>query len=115
MPTALRRFTLAALFCSAVFTPRAAHAVGEVNGRLKGTVIEQQTQAPVPGAQVKVDGPALIGNPRVVTTGDDGSFQVFELPPGKYSFEISYAGVKPIKKGVVIRQGETFPLDVQWS
>ncbi len=106
---------LAALAFGLVAAPHAAHAAGEVNGRLKGNVLEAQTQAPVPGAQIRVEGKALIGNPRVVTTGDDGTFQVYELPPGSYSVEISYQGVKPIRKRVVIRQGETFPLDVQWS
>ncbi len=86
-----------------------------MNGRLKGSVLEAQTQAPVPGAQVKVSGKANIGNPRVVTTGDDGSFEIFELAPGSYTVEVSYQGVKPIMKRVVIRQGETFPLDIQWS
>jgi len=105
-----------ALLLGAVsISPRAAYAVGEVNGRLKGSVLEAQTQAPVPGAQVKVTGKALIGNARVVTTGDDGSFELFELPPGSYSIEVSYQGVKPIRKSVVIRQGETFPIDIQWS
>ena len=36
-----------------------AFAVGEQNGRLKGTVTEAQTQAPVPGARIKVFGSAL--------------------------------------------------------
>jgi hypothetical protein len=105
----------AVLFLGAILAPRLAHAVGEVNGRIKGNVVEAQTQAPVPGAQVKITGKALIGNARLVTTGDDGSFQVFELAPGTYTVEVSYQGVKPIKKTVVIRQGETFPLDIQWS
>ncbi len=98
-----------------VLVPRAAFAVGEVNGRLKGTVLEAQTQAPVPGAQVKVSGKSNIGSARIATTGDDGAFEVFELAPGSYTVEVSYQGVKPIVKRVVIRQGETFPLEIKWS
>jgi hypothetical protein len=109
------RLRLGLALLALAFAPRAAHAVGEVNGRIKGNVVEAQTQAPVPGAQVKVSGKALIGNARVVVTGDDGSFQVYELPPGPYTVEVSYQGVKPIKKAVVVRQGETYPLDIQWS
>ncbi len=103
------------LFSLLLLGPSRAFAVGEQNGRLKGTVTEAQTQAPVPGAQVKVFGSALIGNARTVVTDEGGGFEVFELPPGKYTVEIVFEGVKPIKRQVVIRQGETFPLNVAWS
>src|SRR5436853_174867 len=89
-----------------------AYALGEQNGRIKGTISEAQTQAPVPGATVTVRGPALIGGPRSVTTSDDGSYELVELPPGRYDVEISYSGVKPMKRRIVVRQGETAPLNV---
>ena len=112
-----RRLTLATALLGAATTamPRAAFAAVETNGRLRGNVLESQTQAPVPGAQIRVSGPQLIGNARTTATADDGTFEIFELPPGKYVVEISYAGVKPIRKNIIIRQGEAYPLDVQWS
>ncbi len=115
-----KRSTAATLFGLALVllafaAPRTAHAVGEVNGRLKGVVLEAATQAPVPGAQISVRGKNLIGNARTATTNDDGAFEMFELPAGPYTVEISYQGVKPITKHIIIRQGEAFPLDVQWS
>ena len=112
-----RRLTLATALLGAATTamPRAAFAAVETNGRLRGNVLEAQTQAPVPGAQIRVSGPQLIGNARTTATADDGTFEIFELPPGKYVVEISYAGVKPIRKNIIIRQGEAYPLDVQWS
>lgn len=101
------------LFCIAA--PRAAHAVGEVNGRIVGTVTEAQTGAPVPGATVTATSPSLIGGAQRTTTRDDGSYELAELPGGTYTVEVAYAGVKPIRRRVVVRQGETAPLNITWS
>jgi Carboxypeptidase regulatory-like domain/TonB dependent receptor-like, beta-barrel len=109
-------WTLAlALGLAAFAAPRAAHAIGEQNGRVSGTVTEAQTGAPVPGATVTASSPSLIGPPRNVTTGEDGRYEIVELPPGKYTVEVSYSGVKPITRKVVVRQGEMLPLDIAWS
>ena len=115
--------TLASLFAKAVvlatvlavWAPRAAHAVGETNGRIAGTVTEAQTGAPVPGATVTASSSSLIGPPRTVTTGEDGRYEIVELPPGRYTVEVSYSGVKPITRKVIVRQGEMLPLDIAWS
>lgn len=98
-----------------VAAPRAALAVGEQNGRIAGTITEAVSGAPVPGATVTISGSSLIGGPRTLTTGEDGRYQAVELPPGRYDVEVSYSGVKPIKRRVVVRQGESVPLDIQWS
>ena len=45
-----------------------------------------------------VSGRALIGPARTVTTTDDGRFEMVELPPGSYDVEVSYSGVKPIRR-----------------
>src|SRR5690349_11125160 len=104
-----------ALAVAAIVAPQNAWAVGETNGRLGGTVTEAQTGAPVPGATVTVSGGSLIGGPRTVTTGDDGHYEFVELPPGSYNVEVSYSGVKPIRRRIVVRQGELAPLDIAWS
>jgi hypothetical protein len=93
----------------------AAFAAGEVNGRIVGSVMEAQTGAPVPGASVTVSGRSLIGPARTVTTTDDGRYEIVELPPGSYDVEVSYSGVKPIRRRVVVRQGEATPVEIQWS
>src|SRR5262245_23241649 len=95
--------------------PGVAWAVGEQAGRISGTVTEAASGAPVPGATVTVSGPKLIGGPRTLTTADDGRYEAVELPAGRYDVEVSYSGVKPIKRRVIVRQGETAPLDIQWS
>ena len=76
---------------------------------------EAATQTPLAGADVRVSGPALIGGARATQTDDDGRYELVELPPGIYDVEVSYPGVKPIRRRVVVRQGETAPLDIAWS
>jgi hypothetical protein len=95
--------------------PRAAHAAGEQTGRISGTIIEQASGAPIPGANVRVSGAALIGGPRQLVTSDDGHYEAIGLPQGRYDVEVSYSGVKPVKRRVFVRQGETTPLDINWS
>ncbi len=115
--TAKRTHLQVALILAAAvaFVPSVAHAIGETNGRIAGTITEAQTGAPVPGATVTISGKNLIGAPRNVSTGEDGRYEVVELPPGPYDVEVSYSGVRPIKRRVVIRQGELLPLDIAWS
>jgi hypothetical protein len=115
MTSRTQKWKFAVLLAAIVAAPATAFAVGEVYGRLGGTITEAQTGAPVPGATVTVSSKALIGGPKTVTTDDTGHYDVADLPPGSYTVEVSYSGVKPIKRRVVIRQGELAPLDVQWS
>src|SRR5215468_6612107 len=93
---------LAGLLASSV-----VHAAGEQTGRIFGTITEAASGAPVPGATVTISGTQLIGGPRNLTSGDDGRYEAVGLPPGRYDIEVSYAGVKPIKRRVVVRLGET--------
>ncbi len=104
-----------ALLALAIAAPGAAHAAGEQFGRISGNVIEQASGAPIPGASVVVSGPTMIGGPRTLQTGDDGHYEAVGLPQGRYDVEVSYAGVKPIRRRVAVRQGETTPLDINWS
>lgn len=90
-------------------------AAGEQNGRIRGTITEAETGLAVPGAQITASGSKLIGGPQSVQSNEDGTYQLVELPPGSYELEISYAGVAPIKRKVQVRQGETVPLDIEWS
>jgi outer membrane receptor protein involved in Fe transport len=109
-------FAIGASLCAApALLPSKAHAVGEQNGRISGVITDKLSAAPLPGATVKVKSSALIGGPRTVKTADDGSYELIALPPGTYEVELSYEGAKPLRRKVVVRQGETFPLDIAWS
>jgi hypothetical protein len=109
------RLKVALVLAVALTAPATAWAVGETAGRIGGVVTEAQTGAPVPGATVTANSKELIGGPRSVTTGDDGRYELVELPPGRYDVDVSYSGVKPIKRRVIVRQGEMLPLDIAWS
>jgi len=94
--------------------PTLVFAVEEV-GRILGRVLEEETGAPVPGAQINVTGPNLIGPPRTTQTAEDGTFEVPNLPQGPYDVEVSYSGVKPLKRRILVRPGEAAPLEIAWS
>src|SRR5690349_4881599 len=74
-----------------------AYAAGELEGQIRGRVIEASTNAPVPGATVTVSAPNL-GEPRVVTTNEDGEYIVPGLPVGHYKVTVTYPGVKPMTR-----------------
>src|SRR5262245_24979603 len=100
-----------ALLIGLLFAPRAAFAVGELTGRIVGVISEAKTKKPLGGADITVSGPTLIGGPRTVSADDDGRYEVVELPPGTYDVEAGYPGTKPARRRVVVRQGQTTPLD----
>ncbi|HNO67647.1 MAG TPA: carboxypeptidase regulatory-like domain-containing protein [Pseudomonadota bacterium] len=98
-----------------LLVPVSALAIGELDGRLAGVITDKVSGAPLPGARIRVSGSRLIGGPRTVATDDDGSYQIGALPPGSYDVELSYEGAKPLRRKIVIRQGESFPLSIAWS
>jgi hypothetical protein len=95
--------------------PGVALAAGEQNGRITGKLLEAGTQAALPGVTVTISSPALIGGSKVIATAQDGYFEATSLPPGEYTVEFSMDGVKPIKRKLVVRQGETSPLNISWN
>jgi hypothetical protein len=106
---------IAAVMAVLVAFPQLAFAAGEEVGRIVGKVFEEQTGAPVPGATITVTGTNLIGPARTTTTADDGTYEVPNLPQGPYDVEVSYSGVKPIKRRILVRPSEAAPLDIAWS
>ncbi len=102
-------------FALALLASSVAFAAGETNGRIVGTLVDATTKVPVPGADVKVSSPALIGGARATTTGDDGRFELVELPGGTYDVEAGYPGFTPVRARLVVRPGEAAPLTLRWS
>ncbi len=60
---------------------------------IRGTVIDQITKAPMPGATV-----VILGSDPVIgtTTAIDGDFKLADLPLGSYSLKVSFIGFKEI-------------------
>ncbi len=101
--------------CFVLLSSATALAVGETTGRIAGTVREAKTNRALPGADVRVAGPALIGGARTTRTDEAGGYELVELPPGTYDVEAGRPGFAPARRRVVVRQGETAPLDIAWS
>lgn len=70
-------------------------------GRLKGTVTDQQTGEPLVGVSIKLTGEkdqTILG----ATTGLDGSFAVKNLLPGTYSLSATFITYKPHNQNITI-------------
>ncbi len=63
-----------------------------LTGKIQGTVQDETTGQPIPYADV------VITNTEIGTATDDhGNFFIFNIPPGKYTLEISYLGYQTKK------------------
>src|SRR5260370_7762787 len=91
-----------------------AFGAGELEGQIRGRILEEATNLPVPGATVTVTSPGL-GEPRVTTSNEEGELLVPNLPIGHYQVAVSYPGVKPIIREVLVQPGVTSPLEIKWS
>jgi hypothetical protein len=104
---------LSAFSAATFLNERDARAVGQSTGRVTGTVIEQATQAPVPGANVNLSGGS--GVKMHVQTQEDGSFEISPVPPGDYDLVLSYEGMKPVKRKVHVNPDAATPVNIVWS
>ena len=70
---------------------------------IKGIVLDDSKQ-PIPGATVSIKKLGLIA-----ATDIQGRFQ-FNVPPGEYDLTVTYVGIKPIQKHIVV--GDQTPEDI---
>jgi hypothetical protein len=93
---------------------RVAQSATELQGQIQGRIVEAATDLPVPGVTITVTSPNL-GDPRIVTSNDNGEFLVPGLPIGTYKVTVSYSGVKPITRTIVVQPDTTSPVDIKWA
>ncbi len=108
------RMGLAVVLLVCVPNAPPAYGAGEQEGQIRGRVVEAATDLPVPGGTVTTTSPNL-GAARSVTTDDNGEFLIPNLPIGHYTVTISYPGVKPVTRAVLVDPGVTSPLEIKWS
>jgi len=84
--------------------------------RLTGTIrgiITDETGEPLPGVNVQVSSPALIGGAQTALTPASGIFLFPALPPGKYTVNFTMPGFqKVLRENIVVSVGKTTSLDV---
>jgi len=84
-------------------------------GAIGGKVVDDQG-APLPGAQVKLTSPDLIGGDQVKLTNAEGKFRFVAIPRGTYALEASLPGFDTAKKeNIRIFVGETLAVDLVLS
>ncbi|HSP05964.1 MAG TPA: TonB-dependent receptor [Acidobacteriota bacterium] len=88
------RRTFFFLFCL-ILIAGAAHAQ-RVTGSIRGDV-RDDTGAPLPGVNVTIAGPALIGGSQLSVTDDTGTYRFPTLPPGTYVLSFAMEGFQPVR------------------
>lgn len=97
------RLLFAAVLCLA---PLAASA--QSTGIVTGRVIDASTQAPLAGADVRLDGTAVSG-----ATDRTGAFRLTGVPAGTYSLVVVYLGHAEQRADVTVGAGQTAAIDVE--
>jgi outer membrane receptor protein involved in Fe transport len=81
--------------------------LGQTAGKLTGRVMDAQTNEPLTGTNVIIEGTRL-----GAAADAEGYYLVMNVPPGKYKVEASMMGFKSsIAKEVVVRSGLTTTID----
>ena len=75
-------------------------------------VITDPAGLPVSGAAVELDAGGVAMAP--ITTGTDGAYHFFALPPGEYRINVTRTGFETlIRQGLQVRVADRIPLDLQ--
>ncbi len=94
--------TLKNLFLLAIFGLMASNAFAQ--GTVKGTVVEANTNEPLPGADVVV-----VGTTKGVATDFDGNFAL-QVPAGNQKIKITFVGYDATTINVNVENGKTIDL-----
>src|SRR5206468_12642269 len=105
------RLILALMILTFFVTGALAQTV--TTGSISG-IVTDQTGAAVPGITVTATSPNLI-QPQSATTGPDGRYSIFNLPPGKYTITAeAQKGFAKVQQGNVdVNLGRTATGDFQ--
>ena len=106
--------SLAVIVGTALLVPT-AFAQG---GILFGRVTDAETGDPVPGAVVRLDGHAPLGNaepddPRDETTSESGEYTLLGLPSGTWNITVEAEGYQAAPGTVTVRFGRNAPVNIE--
>lgn len=94
------RTTTKTLACLAVALLLALPAVAQT-GSMAGTVIDEESGEPLPGANVRVQGENLGAAAAV-----DGTYEIDNIPEGTYNVVASFIGYRSVTRQIEIEAGE---------
>jgi len=99
------------LLCVLVFLGALLMAQSKENGAIEGKVLSNEGQ-PLPGVEVVLSSPNMIGGNRSAVTNDEGRFRFPALLPGFYTVEAKLEGFNIQKKeGIKVSVGTTLTVD----
>jgi len=83
------------------------NALAQTTGKISGRVTDAETDQPLPGVNVIVE-----GTDQGAATDDNGDYFIIQMEPGSYSVTASMIGYQNVTKtGVRVTVGHTTPLD----
>ena len=95
-----------------VFLAGTAFSQSGTTGAIEGKITDDQG-TPLPGAQVKLSSPDMIGGTQTKVTNAEGKYRFVALLRGNYLVEASLAGFVSVKKdNVKVFVGETITIDL---
>lgn len=85
-----------------------APATAQEAGRIQGTVIDGQTQRPLVGAQVSIQGTGL-----GTVTDADGQYQLLNVPAGTYTVGVEFIGYASAQQETVVSADAAATVDFE--
>ena len=81
-----------------------------------GGQVQDESEAPLPGATVEITSPALIGGPRTTSTDAQGRFRFSELPSGTYQISVTLTGYQSVLlQGIHASVGMTAEIPIEMT
>jgi TonB-dependent receptor len=100
--------TVASLVFAVLLTFAAVDAHAQSTGIVEGRVVDASSGAPLPGANVVVEGTAI-----GASTNQNGRYQLTNVPTGSQTITVSFVSYQTTSEPVEVSAGQTVTLDVE--
>ena len=99
---------LVLLLAAAIALAPSATARAQSSGTVVGRVVDADTRAPLPGADVRLDGTAF-----AAASDRTGGFRITGVPAGQYTLLVVYLGHAEQRAEVTVAAGDAVSVDVE--
>ncbi len=96
------------LICLAILTTNTMPLLAQTSAKIRGLVIDKQTETPLPGANISLKGTSF-----GTATDLDGVFFISKIPPGNYQMVVQYIGYGEKKFDITLEEGETISKTIE--